>query len=185
MGLTPLQLSLPMKINHSQSRMPSSNRCGSGYRLGADFREGFTLFEILMAVTITATAGYAMIASLKPATTQSANARGAVDELACALRVARQTAIAKQRPVEVRLTAVASGQWVEQVVTGGGLTLTQPIIIPLVAPPGVTVRGWPGSVRFDASGMANRSLDLGVGYTGREYRLRLYQASGVIRINRP
>ncbi|XZE51836.1 GspH/FimT family protein [Planctomycetaceae bacterium SH139] len=138
-----------------------------------------------MAVTITAAAGYAAIASLRPSTTQAANARGAVDELASTLRMARQTAIAKQRPVEVRLAAVASGQWVEQMVTGGGLTLTQPIIVPLVAPPGVSVRGWPGSIRFDASGTANRSLDLGVGFTGREYRLRLYQASGVIRINRP
>lgn len=148
-------------------------------------RRGITLIEILMAVSITAAAGYAAVACLGSASTQSASARGAVDRLASLLRTSRQTAIAKQQPVEIRLTETAGGQWVGQMVTGAGVSSSQAIIVPMVLPTGVSVRGWPGSVRFDASGVANRSLDLGVGYPGRAYRLRLYQASGVIRVNRP
>ena len=148
-------------------------------------RHAFSLLEIIATVMILAVASVALSATLGDPASRSGKARCAVDELSSLLRMARNTAIAKQRPVRIRLAKQDSNTWLADTVDPSGLPAGRPIDIPLVPPSGVTLSGWPGAVQFDALGNSNTSLDVQVDYAGRAYRLRMYQASGVIRVNRP
>lgn len=151
----------------------------------SQYRTGWSLLEVIAAVAIIAMASTLSAAMLGAPSINSGRARSSVDDLVSLLRMARNTAIARQQPVEVRLANSVDGTWVSNVVTGSVSSPGAPIVVPFVPQTGVTIRNWPGNIRFNPQGNSNTNVDAFVGYGGREYRLRLYQASGVLRINRP
>jgi Tfp pilus assembly protein FimT len=142
------------------------------------------LLEVLAATIIVAVASMTVITYLKSPANSAAHARTTTDELATLLRAARQTAVAKQTSVEVRMMADDGGNWVQSATTGA-VPIGTTLVFPLVKPANITLRNWPSRIVFGPTGAADRGLDVYVGTTGHEYRLRLYQGSGIVRVEHP
>lgn len=147
-------------------------------------RTAFTLLEVLAATIIVAVASMTVVAYVKTPATSATIARTTTDELATLLRAARQTAVAKQTSVEVRVVGNDGGNWVQSATTGA-IPVGTPLVFPLVKPSHITLRNWPSRIVFGPTGAADQGLDVYVGTSGHEYRLRLYQGSGIVRVEHP
>lgn len=149
-------------------------------------RNGFTLFEIIAAVVILSL----IAATLGPAThkhrVKAMQGRTVASEVATLLRAARATAIGKQRSVVVQVGDDTKGAWFANSIDDDPVQsgpAPGPLVMPLTLPTGSVVSGWPGRVVFDSRGIPDRGLDLQVGTAERSYRLILYAASGLVRLD--
>jgi prepilin-type N-terminal cleavage/methylation domain-containing protein len=145
-------------------------------------RRGFTLLEVLTAVILIALGSAGIGTMISTTSTSATRVRTAADELRSTLDSARHLALARNHMTEVRVTAAENPAWVSSAWGTVPASPTVPISVPFVLPQGITLQGWPGIVQFDASGRADRSLDLRITADGRNIRLRFFQASGVLTL---
>lgn len=149
-------------------------------------RNGVSLMEIIAAVIILSL----LAATLGPSTHKhrvaAMQGRTVASEVATLLRSARTTAMSKQRAVIVQQGDDTNGNWFSNAVADDLIQPGMPqgpLVMPLSLPNGAIINGWPGRIVFDARGIPDRGLDLQVGTTERTFRLVVYAASGLVRLD--
>ena len=147
-------------------------------------RRGVTLLEILVAVVILSVATVSLTAAVRQRRASAVDARVAAQQLASLLRSARMTAIAKQANVQVRLGNDNSAQWLA-LSSSSSLPTAQPIVIHAELPPNVTVAPWPSSLTFNPQGLPDQGLNAWVTGTNSRFRIVVYAASGIVRVDTP
>lgn len=143
---------------------------------------GFSLFELLAVVSIVAMAAVALSQTMLHRPTQGLETRATVEQLASLLREARHHARATRRPVTLTLDASGSNS-VSAMQLSVRSTPTEELWT--VDWPSIPIQDWPQALRFDERGRAESSVDAVIGIPHHAYRIRMYAASGIVRIQRP
>lgn len=149
-------------------------------------RSGVSLLEIIVAVIILSLIAATVGPSTHKHRVRAMQGRTVASEVATMLRAARTTAIGKQRSVVVQFGNDSGGSWfssaiVDDPVSSGATP--GPLVMPITLPTGAVINGWPGRIVFDSRGIPDRGLDLQVGTSERTYRLVVYAASGLVRLD--
>jgi hypothetical protein len=132
---------------------------------------------VLIAVIAASVSAYQ---SMVP--TAASRAKTAAMQFQHYLLLAQRTAVTRQTVTEVRL--VNNEQPIAIANPLGPTAPGTPIACPVFPGTGVQVQNWPGVVQFTPSGSASQNLDLVIGAEGRNYRLRLFRASGLTQIDK-